>query len=98
MELRDGQVVDATLYQAPHDHDQHVRFFILRLSFRPHAPVTDSLLLRTYDLVRTPTHSAYDRSNVSGRGREFVSEVRSDRAPACCGSVIVRTRDEIDPR
>jgi hypothetical protein len=57
VELGDGRVVDATVYDAPPDLDEQLRFFIVRLSLPPHAPVTDTL--PAYEPVRA--YSAYDR-------------------------------------
>jgi hypothetical protein len=57
VELRDGQIVDAPLHDAPPELDEPLRFFIVRLPLPPHVPVSESLP-RVYDPVRA--YSAYD--------------------------------------
>jgi hypothetical protein len=59
VELRDGTVVDAALYDAPSKLDEQLRFFLVRLALSPHAPVRQSLPLPIYDPVRA--YNAYDR-------------------------------------
>jgi hypothetical protein len=59
VELGDGRLVDARLYDAPPELDVELRFFIVRLLLAPHAPVTQSLPTGMYEPIRA--YNAYDR-------------------------------------
>jgi hypothetical protein len=58
VELRDGPIVDATLYDAPPELREERRFFIVRVSLAPHARVTKGLPLPYDGPVRA--YYAYD--------------------------------------
>jgi hypothetical protein len=53
VELGDGRLVDARLYDAPPELDVELRFFIARLFLAPHVPIS------RYEPVRA--YNAYDR-------------------------------------
>jgi hypothetical protein len=59
VEVRDGPIVDAPLYEAPPELQEKRRFFIVRLSLPPHTAVTKGLPLPMYDPLLA--FSAYDR-------------------------------------